>query len=351
MLSPKSLAIARVAVTFAGTVIGAGFASGQEISQFFVSYGRVGLWGVVVAAGLFAWLGGALLDLGFRRQVSAYYEAIYQLCGRRLGVFLDVVTVAFLFVALAVMLAGAATVARDYFGVTYVVGLACAGLAVILTVLYGVRGIVTANLIVAPLLVLSIIVIGIYSLTYHNFNIAMLDVPQPVIATPAPHWLLGSLLYVSYNLVVCSTVLLPLGRDISNRQIRLLGGIIGGIILGLLAMLVAIVTLVHGPGLIGQEVPILYIASRQSYWSGMLYALMLLAAIYTTAIAALFGCLAKARSIISLPPAVIALAITIAALLCGQAGFSNLIRFLFPVFGYATFWFIIRLAWFSCRGS
>jgi uncharacterized membrane protein YkvI len=345
----QSFATARVAATFAGTVIGAGFASGQEISQFFVCYGWVGLWGIVMAAGLFAWLGGALLELGARRQATVYYEAIYQLCGRRLGFFLDLATTAFLFTALAVMLAGAATVAEEYFGLPYFAGLAAAGLAAMLTVLGGLRGIVAVNMMITPLLALGIILISAYSFSYHGLS-ATLPGPQDA-AIPAPHWALASLLYVSYNLVISSTVLIPLGRSINRRRTRLLGGAAGGLILGLLALPVATVTLIHSPEALRQEVPILYVACSQSLASGILYALTLLVAIYTTAIAALYGCLEKVRSFSRLPAAVNVLIILLLALICGQIGFANLIKLLFPLFGYATLLFIIRLAWFSLRGN
>jgi uncharacterized membrane protein YkvI len=36
----------QVAAAYVGTAIGAGFASGQEIMQFFVRFGHKGIWGV-----------------------------------------------------------------------------------------------------------------------------------------------------------------------------------------------------------------------------------------------------------------------------------------------------------------
>lgn len=49
----------QVAATYVGAVMGAGFASGQEIQQFFTRFGRWGLVGIVVSALLFLSLGGA----------------------------------------------------------------------------------------------------------------------------------------------------------------------------------------------------------------------------------------------------------------------------------------------------
>ena len=38
-------------MAFIGVVVGAGFASGQEAMQFFVAFGKWGLWGIALAAG------------------------------------------------------------------------------------------------------------------------------------------------------------------------------------------------------------------------------------------------------------------------------------------------------------
>jgi uncharacterized membrane protein YkvI len=347
----RPLDVIRAAATFAGTIIGAGFASGQEIAQFFASYGPPGLAGIVVASILFAWLGGGLLELGHRLKATAYPQVIYHLCGYRLGLVLDLVTAVFLFTALAVMLAGAATVLRDYFGVPYLDGLVGAGLVIILTVLCGVRGITAANMVVTPLLILSILGISAYSLSYHEFEINMLVSNLEAITPPAPNWLLGSLLYVSYNLVISSTVLVPLGNSLSSRRTRLLGGAIGGLALGFLATCIAVVIMIHSPEILDHEVPILQLATSQSPASSILYALTLLAAMYTTAIASLYGCSERVRSVIRLSPPVTTGAITALGLICGQAGFASLIRVLFPLFGYATLYFTAKLAWRLYRDS
>ncbi|MBC8080240.1 MAG: hypothetical protein H7X86_07830, partial [Gorillibacterium sp.] len=49
--------ILQVAFTYVGTIVGAGFASGQEILQFFTRYGWMAVPTISVAAFLFIWLG------------------------------------------------------------------------------------------------------------------------------------------------------------------------------------------------------------------------------------------------------------------------------------------------------
>ncbi len=46
----------QIGSAFIGIIVGAGFASGQEILQFFSSFGYVGIAGSILAAVLFAFL-------------------------------------------------------------------------------------------------------------------------------------------------------------------------------------------------------------------------------------------------------------------------------------------------------
>lgn len=345
MQNRTAWATVRVAATYAGTVIGAGFASGQEIAQFFVVFGPPGLLGILVAGILFALLGSRLMELAFRLKATAYHQVIYHLCGRRIGLVLDAVTALFLLASLAIMLAGAATVFRDYFHIPYLAGLAVAALAVAVTVLFGVGGVTAANLVVTPLLVVTILSISLHSFVHHNFDTALLTAAAPGIDPPAPHWLLSALLYVSYNLVVGSTVLVPLGSATPRRRVRLLGGLGGGLALGFLATFLALVVMIHYPDIMRYEVPILQLASSQHVWSSIIYAAALLAAMYTTAIASLYGCVTKIEATTGVKPVAAVTAITLVALLCSQIGFASLIKLLFPLFGYATLYFTVRLAW------
>lgn len=51
----------KIAAIFVGTVIGAGFASGREIIEFFGVYGTKGLWGIYIVGILFSTCASILL--------------------------------------------------------------------------------------------------------------------------------------------------------------------------------------------------------------------------------------------------------------------------------------------------
>ena len=60
----------QIAGAFIGVIVGAGFASGQEILQFFTSFGPISIVGTLVATVLFAFLGMNLTQLGSRLQTK-----------------------------------------------------------------------------------------------------------------------------------------------------------------------------------------------------------------------------------------------------------------------------------------
>lgn len=70
---------------YIGLVVGVGFASGQEILQFFGGFGIMGLAGGLVALALFTFLLMNLYQIGSRLQTQSHKEAMEFICGKPLG--------------------------------------------------------------------------------------------------------------------------------------------------------------------------------------------------------------------------------------------------------------------------
>ncbi|MEN6567279.1 MAG: hypothetical protein ABFC57_13370 [Veillonellales bacterium] len=332
----------RVAATYSGAIIGAGFASGQELTQFFVLYGSNGLLGIVLAGILFAWLGSRLLELGCHLKATGYHQLLYYVCGTKTGFILDMMIALFLFSVLSVMLAGAGTICRDQFGLPYWLGLAVTALAVTLTALRGIDGVTTANMFITPVLATTMLVIGLSCLAYHGLDSDLFHLsPQPT-DWPAPCWPLASLLYVSYNLVLGAAIIAPLGASVPKTA-RLLGSLIGGLTLTLLAGVTVLAVMLHYEEILTEEIPMLYIAGTQHDFNRLTYSLMFVAAIYTTALTNLYGCAAKLHSSTRFSFSASLLIVISLSMLCSQFGFADLIVALYPIFGYAALWFSIRL--------
>ena len=97
-----------VAWGYLGSVIGAGFASGQELVQFFVGYGSAGFGGTILAGCLFAIFGGLLLFWANVHYLDNYQAVLRNLFGRRCATIIDALLALFLFLGICIMLAAGA---------------------------------------------------------------------------------------------------------------------------------------------------------------------------------------------------------------------------------------------------
>src|SRR5690625_7174577 len=99
--------ILKIGSAFIGIIVGAGLASGQEVLQYFTSFGHLGTFAAIGSTILFAYVGMTLVKLGSRLRTTSHKDAIYKISGRYPGVFVDYVIIFTLFGVGVVMVAGA----------------------------------------------------------------------------------------------------------------------------------------------------------------------------------------------------------------------------------------------------
>lgn len=99
--------IFRIVMAFIGIFTGAGFASGQEIMQYFTSFGLWGIAGSLVATILFGFVGMILLDLGSRYNANSHLDVFDTIANKVVSRIIDVVLLVTLFRIGVVMIAGA----------------------------------------------------------------------------------------------------------------------------------------------------------------------------------------------------------------------------------------------------
>ena len=81
----------KIASAYIGTVIGAGFASGQEVLQFFSAYGWLGLFGVLTSSLLFFFVGYSVLRFGYRLKASTHVDIVRFTNGKLVGTLIDAI--------------------------------------------------------------------------------------------------------------------------------------------------------------------------------------------------------------------------------------------------------------------
>jgi len=338
-LKAKGVSVFSVAATYVGTVVGAGFATGQEILKFFTHFGLFGIYGALVAMLLLALLGSAVLRLGFRERAKSHEDVVVAAAGTRIGRLLDWVITFFLFGSAAVMMAGAGAVFAEHWHLSRTMGTLLMALLAGGTVLTGLRGVVAAISAVAPILVLMVLVIASGTITGVGLSSADLAWFRPDAAATGL-WPVSALLYVSYNLLLSVSVLGPLGAEASEERTLHAGGLIGGIVLGACALLINLAVMAGLPETAGYEVPMLHLARRFPTWIQTAYSAVLWAEVYTTAVSSLYGLAARLAEAETPRFRLVTAGAALLALVASQVGFSTLVGFLFPLVGWFGLLFI-----------
>lgn len=334
---------------FIGVIVGAGFASGQEVLQFFTSFGIYGIIGSLLAMALFAFLGMNLTQLGSQLQTKSHQHAIRHICGKYLGPVVDVAITFFLFGVTVVMFSGSGAIFEQQFGIPGSVGNVLMAVLTIATVMLSVNKVISLISAFTPVLLLVVIIITVYSL--FNFDMTSAELAAATASAAgsqaAPHWLLGAALYVSYNLAAGAAMMTVMGGTVKDAKIAARGGIIGGVGLGILILLINVSMLTQLKEIAAVPMPMLVLANNISPLIGGLMSIILLGMIYNTAVGMLYAFTARIVKPDSKKFKVSVGAFGAVAFASSFVGFVTLVGTVYPVMGYLGFTLIaaIVIAW------
>jgi len=332
-----------VIMAYLGAVIGAGFASGQEIVQFFVSYGEAGWQGAILAMLLFAGAGGLLLYTAHNLSSSNYQNILSQLLGKKLGGLVDFLLAIFLFLGISTMLSASGAVFYEHLYLPKLGGILSAYALVVIALMAGRKGLIYSyNLLVPLKIILLLLISGYVALFVEDISAQT----GSVLFHPdgGKYWLLSSILYVAYNFSLAMVVLTEY-QSVSNKSNGIKGAIEGGLLLGLLVILNYIALSKFLPTIMNYEVPMLYVAGQVSITAKHVYTLVLWVGILTTAIANAYGFAQRFSRFTNLNYKLCLLLCMTLALPLSMQSFSGLVNKIYPAFGVLGIVILIALAY------
>ena len=103
-------------ICYIGVIVGAGLSSGQDLLQYFISFGQIGLIGVPLLGLLNAAFGKIMLSLGSYYRADNHEEVFTQISHPIITKILDFVLIAGSFIMGFVMIAGAGSNLEQQFG-------------------------------------------------------------------------------------------------------------------------------------------------------------------------------------------------------------------------------------------
>lgn len=185
------------------------------------------------------------------------------------------------------------------------------------------------NSIIIPTLILIIMIIGIK-------NIAQIDTNQIGMNTnidTSLFWILQAVLYASYNLILVLPVLINLKKFIKSKKQILLVAILTGIIIAVISILSFLLLVNVDTNFSLIEMPIVYVIQNKFAKFKYLYGIIILIAIFTTAISVGISFLNNISKNSKKFPQIAAI-LCISSISISKIGFSNLVNTLFPLFGF-----------------
>ncbi|MBD2844932.1 hypothetical protein IDH44_07005 [Paenibacillus sp. IB182496] len=337
----KTLSILQIAATYIGTVIGAGFASGLSILQFFTSFGAYGTVGIAISTLLFMWIGMKMMLLAHRIRAFSYQQFNTYLFGSFFGRLANMISFGILFGVTAVMLSGAGSIAQQQLGLSYQLGILCSLVLIYLTMKRELGGVLAINSFVMPLMLCFTAIVAYYF--GDPEALFALSVWQREQAAGLS-WLLHALAYAALNFVTLQAVLVPLGSEAKSESVIKWGALWGGIGLGFMLLVSHAAMQQLMPDILRYPIPMGEVIRHLAGWLHLLFVLVIYGEIFTTLIGNVFGMTRQLQSVTKLPREPIVLGLLGLAYVLGQVGFEPLLASLYTVFGYIGIWLVALLA-------
>ena len=316
-----------IVFTIIGALIGAGFASGQELYSFFYIYGIKGIYGIIVTSFLITILIYKILKIIYIKKITNYDEFLSVFIkNKKITKMTNLILNILLLVTFYIMIAGFGAYFEQEIGINKMFGSLILIIMCFCVFQTSVEGVIKISRYIVPILILAIIGIGLINLlTINNLDTNIIDYKT--------NWLLSSITYSSYNIILLIPVLISLKNQIKREKNIKYIAIISGAITAILAIIIYTLLMRIDIDISKLEMPVVYMIRTFYEKFKTIYAFIILVSIFTTAISIGTGLLQnlnkKGKSYTQF---VIFLCIT--SLIISNFGFSNLVKNVYPFLGY-----------------
>lgn len=329
----------QIAAVYVGTVIGAGFATGKEIVEFFTQYGLYGLISILLAGYLFIFFGMKVMTKAIDIQATSFMELNNDLFGQTFGKVMNILMTAMLVGVCGVMLSGAEALFVEQLGWGQAVGSLLTILLCLIVLWAGVKGLFAVNTFVVPTLVIFNLILMYNSLSQpflwpNLFTIESIDYAWKAVGS--------AFSYAAFNLTLAQAVLVPVATEINNKAIIRLGGFIGGALLTII-LISSHITLSTLPDLLVYDIPMATIVKNMMSGIYFVYLFIIYGEIFTSLIGNMYGIERQISQFFKLRSIWVHIAVIIIVYIIGRIEYGQLLGFLYPLFGYISLIFLLLL--------
>ncbi len=330
----KNKKVIELVCVIIGTFIGAGFVSGREVAQYFSIYGFVGVIYALLEIFIFFMFIKYCLFVGKKHIINDNNNIF---CDRRLCNITNIIILLSTIINIGAMISGASSIGvvmqNDAMAIILPIAV-IVGTFLILNFRY--NGMKWTNVAIVPILIILILIITITSsISSNNVMIPSSSIFVNILGGAA-----SSIIYVFFNMLLLGVLLIQIGHQYTDREIRA-SAMISSIIIGVLIAVITLSITLSDSTVIGSDMPLL----SESLYIGrdfaIIFAICQLCGIFTTMISSTYLTAGIINSKLRSYRLSIILSILI-GLVISFIGFFNIVNYLYKLTGvFSIIYFVI----------
>lgn len=331
---------------FIAFLIGSGFATGQEIMQYFVAYGFSGILGAFVVFALFLYVGTSFISAGYNNKFPKRSDIYSYYCGKVIGTFYDYFSIIFIFMSFIVMIGGAgATINQQYGLPVYIGGIGMAILAGT-TVIFGLSKIVDVIGKIGPVIAVMAIGLGLVSIILNPSGLSTASevIPTLNLMKASSNWIFAAGSYVGFCMLWLATFMSSIGAEAKSKRDAIWGAILGAVGFSAAVIIVALGFMANIEQVAGSMVPTLILAGNIHPALAVAFSLTVVAGIYTTAVPLLWTVVARAAEEKTSKFRIITVVLAVLGTFIGlKVPFDRLVNIIYVINGYVGIFLLVLM--------
>jgi uncharacterized membrane protein YkvI len=337
-LKKELIKVFQVATVFIGTIVGAGLASGKEITEFFTQYGIASFLGIIGCGIFYILMGSIISKISIDYSLSSYSDVMNIISPNIFGKFTGLITTLFLISSASIILAGSGALIHQFFGIPKIIGSLIMILIAIFFLLRDTEGLIEVNSFIVPALIGTLTLITVLYFAFCKDTVSFSNISS---FPPKKSGLLTStILYAGYNTLSSSGVLVPLSTQMRKTKTMIIGVVSGAIGLTILCLIINLLLTVNQPYIYKYEIPLLFVANRFGNLIQALLLVIIWLEMFSTEVSDIYSISKTLERSFNIEFKKAIFIVIIFALLISQFGFGNLITKLYPMFGLLSLIFI-----------
>lgn len=341
-----------VILAYVGVLTGAGLASGQELMQYFISFGKVGLFALIGVGLLHIFVGGIILQMGSHFIAENHLDVLEEVSKKSVTKFMDFALILNCFLMGFVMIAGAGSNLNQQFGLAPWIG------SLICTILIIVVGMLDFDKVTkvigsfTPLVLVFTLIGATYTIIKAKPDFIFLDALGKTINSSLPNIFISTINYFGLCMISSISMAFVLGGSKTDSSEARAGGMLGGALVAMLTGLIGLTLFLALPAVKDADIPMQIILDKVNPYLGLAMSIIIFGMIFNTAIS-LFYSAAKRLSNTGAKFKRNLIVFTLLGFALSFLGFKKLMAILYPILGFLGLALIIILilAWIKERDS